>query len=133
MAKAAEPRNVPDVAVVGIVVVRVEPQVVKELAAAGAAVVVVAPAVHPHDEPMEPWVRIQALAPPALTRWAAHESRGDSVRLTANEPDQVIPGGGPSALRRVAEDATAAIPVAEKRFEAPTALRQLRGFEERLA
>src|SRR5438034_6467907 len=133
VAKPGKPRHVPDLAVVGVVVVRVEPSVVQELAAAGAAVVVLTPAVRPHDEAVEPRVRIEALAPPVAARRAAHESRGDSVHLPAREPDDLVAGGGPSALRQVAEDAAAVILPAEKRFEPSTALGELRRFGEVIA
>src|SRR5881396_1844614 len=133
VAKPGKPGHVPDLAVVGVVVVRVEPSVVQEFAAAGAAVAVLAPAVRPHDEAVEPRVRIEALAPPVVTRRAAHESRGNSVHLPAGEPDDLVAGGVPATLRQVAEDAAAAIPRAEKRLEPSTAFGQLRRFGEVLA
>lgn len=80
MLEAAEAWHVPDLAIVGIVVVRIELPFIEKLAAGRAAILVLAVTVHRHDLADEVGGRVETAAAPLPARRAPRETARPSFR-----------------------------------------------------
>src|SRR6266446_1344132 len=115
MAEAREAGHVPDLAIAGVVVVRVELAFVEEPLAGRAAIVVLAGTVHRHDLADELWGRVEAAPAPLPTRRAALEAAWPAFRPGPGQTPDLVGRRLAPTLGEVAEDEPA--PAALRRDE----------------
>jgi len=105
--EAGKAGDVPDLAIAGIVVVRVELAFVEEPAARRAAIVVLAAAVHRHDLADEGRGRVETAPVPLPTRRAALEAARASLRPGPGQTSDLVGRRLAPTLGEVAEDVPA--------------------------
>src|SRR5229473_4743400 len=128
VAEGAEAGHVPDLAIAGVVVVRVELTFVEEPAARRAAIVILAATVHRHDLADEGRGRVETEPAPLSARGAALEAARPSFRPGPGQAADLIGRRLAAALGQVAKDVPAlAAMLRDERVESVLARLELHG------